>query len=95
MKLYEFTYTDNQNLPETEILQSLQDFLSSEAEMQGWAIGYNLRQCKDVQQLVDGQRQFTFEIIGEYVDSNSIDFDQEIQENTPPKAPLAAQEAPL
>jgi hypothetical protein len=95
MKLYEFTYTDNQNLTETEILRSLDDFLSSEAAMQGWARGYNLRQCKDIRQLADGQRQFTFEVLGEYIDSNSVDFDQEIQENTPPKTSIAAQDAPL
>lgn len=80
MKLYEFTYTDNQNLTEIEILQSLGDFLSAETAMQGWAKGYNLRQCKDIRQLVDGQRQFTFEVIGEYIDS---------------KTSIAAQDIPL
>ncbi len=95
MKLYEFTYTDNQNLTVSEVLRSLEDFLSSEADMQGWVKGYNLRQSKEIRQLADGQRQFTFEVLGEYIDSNSTDFDQEIQENSPPKTSIAAQEAPL
>ncbi len=95
MKLYEFTYTDNQNLTESEILQSLEDFLLSEAEMQGWVAGYNLRQCKKIQQLDDGQRQLTFEVLGEYIDPNSVDFDQEIQEKTPPKTALASKEVDL
>lgn len=43
MKLYEFTFTDNENLSESEVLAALQDFLKNEAEIQGWANGYNLR----------------------------------------------------
>ena len=95
MKLYEFTYTDNQNLSESEILRSLEDFLSSEADMQGWAKGYNLRQCKVIRRLAEGQRQLTFEVLGEYIDSNSVDFDQEIQENIVPTKSVTAQEAPI
>jgi len=80
MKLYEFTHTDNQNISESEILRDLQDFLASEAELQGWANGYNLRQYKEIVQLASGERQFTFEVLGEYIDSNGLDFNDEIRE---------------
>ncbi len=90
MKLYEFTFTDNQNLAEADIVQRLQDFLANEAEMQGWAAGYNLRQCKEVQHLADGRRQLTFEVLGEYIDWNVLDFDSEVQEKSPPKVALAS-----
>lgn len=90
MKLYEFTFTDNQNLAESDIVRRLQDFLASEAEMQGWAAGYNLRQCQQVEQLADGRCRLTFEVLGEYVDSNSLDFDSEVQEKSPPKTALAS-----
>jgi hypothetical protein len=90
MKLYEFTFTDNQNLAESDIVQRLQDFLANEAEMQGWAAGYELRQCKEVRQLPDSSRQLTFEVLGEYIDSNALDFESEVQEKIPPKVALAS-----
>lgn len=93
MKLYEFTFTDNQNLTETEIIEDLKEFLLSESEVQGWANGYNLRQCKDIQHLPSGQRQLTFEVLGEYVDSSTIDFDQEMQGHQEPNKSFAAKEA--
>jgi hypothetical protein len=89
MKLYEFTFTDNQNLAESDIVQRLHDFLANEAEVQGWAAGYNLRQCKQVEQISESRRQLTFEVLGEYVDSNVLDFDSEVQEKNPPKVALA------
>ncbi len=79
MKLYEFTYHDNQNLSEPEVLGRLKDLLETEAEMQGWASGYNLRQCKEVEQKASGERVFTFEVLGDYLDSDFIDFAEEVQ----------------
>lgn len=92
MKLYEFTYTDNQNISESEILHSLQDFIASEAELQGWANGYILRQCKEVLQLANGEKQFTFEVLGEYIDSNSLDFTDENHEEQSLKPIVAAKD---
>lgn len=95
MKLYEFTYTDNQNISESEILHGLQDFLASEAELQGWANGYNLRQCKEIVQLAGGEKQFTFEVLGEYIDSNGLNFNDEIREEQSLKPVVAAKDISL
>lgn len=65
MKLYEFTYTDNQNLTETEILQSLEDFLLSEATFQGWAPGYICYQCQNPKQITDGEKEYCFVVEGD------------------------------
>jgi len=96
MKLYEFTYTDNQNLSETDLLQRVGDFLAKEAELQGWASGYNFHQCQKVQQTNSGEKTYDFEVIGKFLDSNSIDFDQETQEVVSGNSSVAASpEAPL
>ena len=72
MKLYEFRYIDKQNLPEIERLQRIERLLEREAEFQGWASGYQFRQCKEVQQSGDEQI-FSFEVLGDYIDSDDID----------------------
>lgn len=89
MKLYEFTFTDNENLSESDVLEGLQDFLKTEAEMQGWVSGYNLRQCKEVVQLPDGKRIFTFEVLGQYIDSNSVDFNDHLAAEVNTKSHVA------
>lgn len=90
MKLYEFTFTDNENLSESEVLEALQDFLKNEAEIQGWANGYNLRSCKEVVQLADDKRVFTFEVLGEYIDSNFLDFNDLLAAEVDNKSHVAA-----
>ncbi len=84
MKLYEFTYHDKENLSDSEIVERLTSLLETEAEMQGWASGYNLRQCKEVLQQTNGERVLSFEVIGAYVDSENIDFEEDMQR--PPQA---------
>ena len=37
MKLYEFSYTDNLNLPQPEVRARVAKFLDNEAEEQGWS----------------------------------------------------------
>lgn len=79
MKLYEFTYHDKENLSDSAIAERLTSLLETEAEMQGWASGYNLRQCKEVLRQADGERIFSFEVLGAYVDSESINFEEDMQ----------------
>jgi len=83
MKIYEFTYTDNQNLSESELLVRLQGFLESESSLQGWAPGYKLQQCRKSEQLPNGGRNFYFEVFGKYIDSESTNMDEETSELQP------------
>ena len=71
MKLYEFIYTDKQNLTETNLLQRVREFLGKESELQGWAPDYRFRQCKDVERTADGEKHYTFEVTGRYLDTES------------------------
>jgi len=65
MKLYEFTYNDNTNMPESEVLETLRIHLEEEAIIQGWAPGYNLRQCQIPKQSADGGKDYFFVVEGE------------------------------
>lgn len=80
MKLYEFTYTDNQNLSEPELFLRLEDFLVTEGERQGWAPDYKFRPCQQVEQLGNGEKNYFFEVIGKYLDTDSVGFDEEASE---------------
>ena len=82
MKLYQFTYTDNQILSEAEISLRVTNFLALECESQGWASGYQFRQYQTPELLSDGKRNFFFEVIGDYSSSDSINFDEELKEAT-------------
>jgi hypothetical protein len=66
MKLYEFSYTDKLNQTEAEVLVRVAKFLEPEGDQQGWAEGYNFRQCRTVEQLLGGERRYHFEVLGEY-----------------------------
>lgn len=67
MKLYEFTFSDNTNLSEPQILDLAMESLKEEAVLQGWAAGYNLRQCQNSKQISDGSTEYYFEVDGEYL----------------------------
>lgn len=95
MKLYEFTYHDKENLSDAAIVERLTGLLETEAEMQGWASGYNLRQCKEVVQQADGERVFNFEVLGAYIDSENIDFEEDIQRPAQAAEVAVAKEADL
>jgi len=67
MKLYEFTFNDNTNLPESEVLALAQESLKEEALLQGWAPNFNLHQPQKAQQLPEGEIEYSFEVDGEYL----------------------------
>lgn len=90
MKLYEFTYTDNQNLSEPELLRRVGEFLSKESELQAWAPDYEFRPCRQVEQLASDEKNYFFEVNGKYLNSDSLEFDQEVSEAAPSSRPAAA-----
>ena len=65
MKLYEFTFQDNTNLTESELLAVVQGDLKAEADLQGWDSGYNLRQCQNPIQVAKGKTEYHFEVEGD------------------------------
>lgn len=65
MKLYEFVYNDNTNMPEIDMLETLRKHLAEEAIVKGWAPGYNLRQCQSPKQLDNGEKEYFFVVEGE------------------------------
>ena len=95
MNLYQFTYVDNQNLPEADLKSRVSAFLNGEAELQGWAPGYSFKQSKSVEKISDGSLSFSFEVFGEYLDSESLDQDQEFKEASLSSEPVAARDAEL
>ena len=92
MKLYEFTYTDNQNLLEPELLRRVGEFLSGECELQGWASDYKFGPCRQVEQLANGEKNYFFEVTGKYLNTNGVGFDEETSEAV--SSPLSAVAAP-
>lgn len=91
MKLYEFTFNDNTNLPESDVLAVAQESLKEEALLQGWAPGYNLRQCQKPKQLANGELEYSFEVEGEVLaDGQSGDGSPDPQEASPSKRDVAA-----
>lgn len=82
MRLYEFTYTDNQNLAESELLHRVGEFLSNESDFQGWAPEYKFRLCRQVEQLPDGSKNYYFEVIGAYLSDENLDGENEISESS-------------
>ena len=66
MKLYEFTFTDNQNLPESEVLALTRLAMVTEAATQGWAPDYAIAQCKPFEQLPSGERRYFFAVQGKW-----------------------------
>lgn len=89
MKLYEFTYTDNQNLSEHELLRRVGEFLFKESELQGWAPDYKFRPCRQVEQLASGEKNYFFEVIGKYLSTDSVGFDEELSEASSSSRPAA------
>lgn len=72
MKLYEFTYSDNENLPQPQLLERISTFLAQECETQGWASGYTFRESKAVESR-GSEKRYSFEVFGEYFDSEKAD----------------------
>ena len=91
MKLYEFTYNDNTNMSESDMLEALTKHLAEEAIAQGWSPGYNLRQCQIPKQLDNGEKEYFFVVEGE-VSSGALSGDESLtpQTSSPPKRDVAA-----
>lgn len=92
MKLYEFTYADNQNLSESELLSRVEVFLQNEASLQGWASDYKFRQCKKAEPLPDSGHNYFFEVNGSYLATDSTRFDDEMGGDIPSHDRLVAKE---
>jgi len=60
MKLYEFTFSDNTNLSENDILAIVQKDLENEAEIKAWPPNYTFRQCQSSRQLGNGEKEYYF-----------------------------------
>ncbi|MBI4405574.1 MAG: hypothetical protein HY537_15535 [Deltaproteobacteria bacterium] len=88
------TYLDNQKLPKAALSQRVEEFLRKESELQGWAAGYTFRQCKETQDRGPNQKEYFFEVLGNYLDMDSAGSEKE--ELSPTKGPdssVAAREA--
>ena len=68
MKLYEFTITDNLNLPESKILDNAKGILEDEARIQGWKPGYRFELCNKGERLTSGEIRYFFSVEGEFID---------------------------
>ena len=90
MKLYEFAYADNQNLSEAELGARIEAFLQNECENQDWAPGYQFRQDRSPESLPQGGKNYFFEVLGEYLDTENLDSSGESKSTPPPPTPLAA-----
>jgi|HubBroStandDraft_1064217.scaffolds.fasta_scaffold190496_2 hypothetical protein len=66
MKLYEFMYSDKQNLSESAVLERVKTLLLVEGENQGWAPGYKFQQCKEIEHTV-GEKKYLFEVTGRFL----------------------------
>lgn len=73
MKLYEFTCTDQTNLPESKILENLKVILEQESDIQGWAPGYTVSQVQNPKVLSDGNIEYSFIVEGDFLLESNFD----------------------
>lgn len=95
MKLYEFTFTDNMNLSESEVLARVQNIVESEAQVQGWQPGYVFTQCQKSRHLSSGELQYFFEVNDAAADLNSADQDSHTSSDKPDSSGVAARSPDL
>lgn len=62
MILYEFDYTDNDNLSEEEVLNKVQKFLEP---VPGWKPGYKIIQSKNPRKNHDGSVEYALVVCGD------------------------------
>jgi len=74
MKLYEFTVTDEYNLPKSKIIKTAEDAAGEEASLRDWD-SFNVVECRDPKQLETGETRYFFEVQGTYVDAKTSDQD--------------------
>jgi hypothetical protein len=70
MKLYEFTVTDEHNLPKSQILEIAERSAAEEAEVREWG-DFKVVDCQSPETLLTGEIRYSFEVEGEYADSAS------------------------
>jgi len=71
VKLYEFTFTvpdTDDFMPHTEREARVAEFLMGEAELQGWATGYEWRLVKATADMENCCLIYQYQVIGEYLD---------------------------
>lgn len=66
MILYEFTCIDEFNLSEEEMISRLVGTLSVEANLQGWAEGYEIKRLPRYMLTNIGAKEWHFVVEGEY-----------------------------
>lgn len=93
MKLYEFDYIDNQKLSPDDLHTRIEKLLITESEVQLWAPDYVFRQYQPVEQLSSGEMKYSFEVIGRYLDSDSLDFMSDVRSSDQPAHGPAAKDA--
>lgn len=73
MKLYEFTVTDEHNLPKYKILEIAEMSAADEAPLREWG-DFKVVECLTPEQLPSGETRYSFQVEGEYANSvNSRD----------------------
>ncbi|MBI4404116.1 MAG: hypothetical protein HY537_08145 [Deltaproteobacteria bacterium] len=93
MKLYEFTYTDNQKLSNAALNNRVEEFLQEESDLQGWAPGYTFRQCKDAHEIGPNEKNYFFEVLGSYLDADTLSSDDKVVSSGTGSDSVAAREA--
>jgi hypothetical protein len=73
MKLYDFTYIDNQNLSDSDLQKRVIAFLINECELQGWHNDYSLKQVSATKNS-DDSIHYSFQVFGKFIDSVSDEF---------------------
>ena len=72
MKLYEFTVTDEFNLPEDQVIKEVMQSLGDHPHSSDWVSGYQLKQCQSPEQLSNSTKRYFFEVWGDLVVVNSF-----------------------
>jgi hypothetical protein len=68
MKLYEFTVTDDHNLPKSKILEIAEMSAADEAPVREWG-DFKVVECLPPEQRPSGETRYSFQVEGEYANS--------------------------
>ena len=90
MKIYEFSYTDNLNQSESQVLETVAHFLEDESVLQSWAPDYSHHQCQKVEQLSTGERRYHFEVNGQFSDKDGDEMNNYQPGSSSPAPDIAA-----
>ncbi len=75
MKLYEFTVTDEFNLPKSKILETAERSAANEAPIREWG-NFKVVEQQTPERLATGEMRYYFAVEGEYADSINSDSDK-------------------